>query len=89
MLPCSELQIKFFSVVEQILEAILLLPLKEVCQVLDCVALEVLRVTSIQKSFFSLFVLRSLIFLLLLYRWVVFDKTLEVDLDELLDNLIL
>ena len=89
MFPCSKLQVEFLSVIEQVLEAILLFSLKKISQVLDGVVLEVLRVTSIQETFFSLFILRLEIFLLLLNRRVILDQAVEVDLDKLLDDFIL
>jgi hypothetical protein len=88
MFPCSKLQVEFLSVIEQVLEAILLFSLKKISQVLDGVVLEVLRVTSIQETFFSLFILRLEIFLLLLNRRVILDQAVEVDLDKLLNYFI-
>jgi hypothetical protein len=89
MFPCSKLQVEFLSVIEQVLEAILLFSLKKISQVLDGVVLEVLRVTSIKETFFSLFILRLEIFLLLLNRRIILDQAVEVDLDKLLDDFIL
>ena len=90
MLPCSKLQVELLSVVEQILITILFFSFEEVSEVLDGVAPEVVRVTSVQKSLFPflLIALSLMILLLLLKSRADLGQALLVDINQLFYNII-